>query len=747
MSTIPNQLSDIIDQFGPHLAFSTGVRLETGIEPDKVVKTHCCFCGQQCGIQLKVKDNTVIGFEPWEDFPFNKGMLCPKGVKRYLQGAHPDRLTTALQRDPASPGGFRSMPYDQAIDRVASEISRIQTTYGNDAFGLLSGASLTTEKAYLMGKFARVALKTPYIDYNGRLCMVSAAAGNKKAFGIDRAANPWDDILGAEVVWISGANVAECAPITTHYVWQARERGAKIIVVDPRITPIARTCDLFLPIKPGRDIALFNGILHLMIENDWLDHDFINQHTVGFDALAEHVKPWTPKHTAEVTGITERAIRQAAEMWGKAKTSFLLHARGIEHHSHGVQNVLGAINIVLASGRIGRENCGYATITGQANGQGGREHGQKCDQLPGARDISNPEHRAYIAKIWGIDEKEMPGAGVDAYELIRKIDRGEIKGLLSLCFNPLVSLPDNKFVREALEKLEFYVAIDFFLNETAHHADIVLPGSLQEEDEGIVTQIEGRVIKINPAVDPPGEAKQDWRIIQDIARALGRERGFTFTQPREMLDELRKASKGGVADYSGISYEKIEMQNGVFWPCPDDDHPGTPRLFEPGSWNPVAKGAGPFYFPDGKARFNVAAYTPPAEDVDDQYPIMLTTGRVVSQFLSGTQTRRIGPLVNQYPEPRIEMHPKLAEKLGIKDGDWATAESRRGTITLQAQVVTTIRPDTIFIPYHWPGKKSANQLTVSAQDPISKIPEYKVCAVRVKQSPAPKTLRNNAYEQ
>lgn len=734
MSTLPNQLADITEHYGPHLAFNAGVRLATGVEPDKIVKTHCCFCGQQCGIQLKVKDNTVIGFEPWEDFPFNQGMLCPKGVKRYLQGAHPDRLTTALQRDPAAAGGFRSLPYTQAIEKVAAEIARIQSAYGNDAFGILSGASLTVEKAYLMGKFARVALKTANIDYNGRLCMVSAAAGNKKAFGIDRAANPWSDILGAEVVWISGANVAECAPITTNYVWQARERGAKIIVVDPRITPVARTCDLFLPVKPGRDIALFNGILHLMIEHDWLDHDFINNWTVGFEALAEHVKQWTPRQTAEVTGITERAIRQAAEWWGQAKTSFLLHARGIEHHSHGVQNVLGAINIVLASGRIGRANCGYATITGQGNGQGGREHGQKCDQLPGARDISNPEHRAFIAKVWGIDEKELPGAGVDAYELIRKIDRGEIKGLLSLCFNPLVSLPDNKFVRQALEKLEFYVAIDFFLNETAHHADIVLPGSLHEEDEGIVTQIEGRVIKINQAVDPPGEARQDWRIIQDIAKQLGRERGFTFSGPREMLDELRVASKGGVADYSGITYEKIEKQGGVFWPCPSDEHTGTPRLFEPGSWNPVAKGAGPFYFPDGKARFNVAPYTPPAEDVDDEYPIILTTGRVVSQFLSGTQTRRIGPLVNQYPDPRIEMHPQLAAKLDINDGDWTTAESRRGTITLQAQVVTTIRPDTIFIPYHWPGRKSANQLTVSAQDPISKIPEYKVCAVRVRKA-------------
>jgi assimilatory nitrate reductase catalytic subunit len=295
-----------------------------------------------------------------------------------------------------------------------------------------------------------------------------------------------------------------------------------------------------------------------------------------------------------------------------------------------------------------------------------------------------------------------------------------------------------------LEKLEFFVAIDFFLNETARYADVVLPGSLQEEDEGVVAQLEGRVIKINKAVDCPGDAKQDWRIIQDIAAKLGRPHGMQFKSAREMFTEMCRASKGGVNDYSGMTYEKIEKQFGVFWPCPSEtpdgkpvDHTGTPRLFEPDSWNPVAKGAGPYYFADGKARFNVAPYSPPTEVTDEEYPLMLTTGRVVSQFLSGTQTRRIGPLVDQYPEPRIEMHPRLAEKLGIKDGEWATAESRRGNCTLRASVVTTIRPDTIFIPYHWAGRKSANQLTISAQDPISKIPEYKVCAARVKKAAAP----------
>jgi assimilatory nitrate reductase catalytic subunit len=749
MATLSVTADAMAERFGPHSSNSTGPRLDTGVVPDRVVDTHCCFCGQQCGIKLLVKDEEVIGFEPWYEFPFNRGKLCPKGIKRYLQGAHPDRLVHAYRRDASSSTGFSPMSYSDAIARTAAEIERIQTQYGAQAFGCLSGASLTIEKAYLMGKFARVCLKTPYIDYNGRLCMVSAAAANKKAFGVDRAANPWSDILGADVIWISGANVAECAPITTDYVWQAREHGARIIVVDPRITPVARTCDLFLPIKPGRDIALFNGILHLMIENGWIDRAFIDRHTVGFDDLTAHVKEWTPAKTAEVTGIAEKVIRTAAEWWGTAKSSFLLHARGIEHHSHGVQNCLGAINIVLASGRIGRENCGYATITGQGNGQGGREHGQKCDQLPGGRDISNPAHREYIAKVWGISPDEIPGAGVDAYEMFRKIDQGEIKGLLSLCFNPVVSLPDNAFIRRMLEKLEFFVTIDFFMSETSRFADIVLPGSLHEEDEGIVTTAEGRVIKINKAIACPGDAKEDWRIIQDIAAALKRAKGLSFQTPGEILEEVRVASKGGIADYAGITYERLEREHGVFWPCPSTEHPGTPRLFEPNSWNPVANGAGPFYFPDGKARFIVAKYTAPTEDTDADYPLMLTTGRVVSHFLSGTQTRRIGPLMDHCPEPYIEVHPTLATTLGIVDGDWATAETRRGNMTLRAKVVKTIRPDTIFIPYHWPGRKSANQLTIAAQDPISKIPEYKVCAVRLRKAdgPPPDTIDPPAVPQ
>ena len=469
--------------------------------------------------------------------------------------------------------------------------------------------------------------------------------------------------------------------------------GRKIIVADPRITPIARTCDLYLPVKPGRDAALFAGVLQLMIEHDWIDHAFIEAHTTGFDEVAAYCWQWTLARTREVTGVPERSLDAGRGMVGHgAERSFLFHARGIEHHSNGVQNSLGTINLVLASGRIGKPKSGYGTIVGQANGQGGREHGQKCDQLPGWRDISNPEHRKYIAGVWGIDETELPRAR--AWTRTRcsaRSTRARSRDCSSICFNPKVSLPDNSFITRCLDKLEFFVVIDFFLSETARHADIVLPGSLHEEDEGTVTQVEGRVIKINKAVDCPGRRNRTGASSRTSPRASAGRRGSP-SYPREIFEELRIASKGGVADYSGITYEKIERQMGVFWPCySEDPRTGKQRrscrhaaAVRAGKLQPCRQRRGPFYFPDGKARFNVADYRPPADDVDAEYPLFLTTGRVVSQFLSGTQTRRIGPLVKQYPEPRIEMHPRLAEKLGMHDGEWTIGETRRGSMTLKA---------------------------------------------------------------
>jgi assimilatory nitrate reductase catalytic subunit len=711
----------LVARYGPHLNRAPHGGWNAGIDADREVKTHCCFCGQQCGIVLKVKGDDVVGFEPWYEFPFNEGKLCPKGVKRYLQNAHPDRLLTPLERDPTHPDGFRKVSWDHALARTVDEIRRIQAAHGNDAFAMLSGVSLDNEKSYLIGKFARLALGTANLDYNGRLCMVSAGMANKRALGIDRASNPWSDIPLADVVFVAGANIAECAPITTSYIWRARDNGAKLIVADPRVTPVARTADLFLGLRPGTDSALLGAILHVLIARDWLDHDFIERHTEGFDAAAEAIADHTPAWAAEVTGVPAGRIEQAAEWWGTSATGMLLHARGLEHHTKGVENVSAAINLGLATGKYGRPGCGVTTITGQGNGQGGREHGHKCDQLPGNRDITNPEHRSYIASVWGCDVDEIPGKGLTAQEIVEAIHRGEIKGLLSICFNPAVSLPDTAFTQEALDKLEFYAVIEFFLSESAFHADVVLPGSLHEEDEGTSTSVEGRVIKLNPARRPPGDARLDWDILCDLARRLGRGRYFPYTSAREMFEELRLASKGGSADYAGITWDRVERELGVFWPCPSEDHPGTPRLFE----------GGRFHTDTGRGRFHPVRYRPPAEEVDAEYPVWLTTGRVVSQYLSGTQTRRIGPLVEQYPEPLCELHPRLAEAHGISDGDLVRVTSRRGSMTAPARVTATIRPDTVFLPYHWAGRHSANQLTNRALDPVSKIPEYKVSAVRI----------------
>lgn len=717
MSKVEN-LDKILDQFGPHLHDEPYGGWQADRVIDKVVSTHCPYCAVQCGMNLLVEKGHVVGFEPRYDFPVNEGRLCPKGVTAYLQAHHPDRLKHPLIK---RNGIFEKATWSEALDLVASKFIELCEKYGRDSLALYSGSSLTTEKTYVMGKFARVGLGTRYVDYNGRLCMVSAAAGNNKAFGVDRAANPWSDIPLAEVLLIGGANVAETFPILNKYMWQQRDNGGVWIIIDPRETATARQGDLHLQLRPGTDVALMNGILHVVIKENLIDQQFIDARTNDWTAARDLVlEKYTPEYCAEITDVPAEKIIQAARVYGRAKTGFVLHARGIEHHSNGVNNVLSYINLVLATGKIGAAGKGYATFTGQGNGQGGREHGQKADQLPGQRSIMNPEHRKHICKIWGISEDELPQAGVSVVEMFQKMREGEIRGLMSVCNNVMVSLPDTNKVRESLEGLEFYVCIDFFMSESARYADVVLPGTAWSEDEGVTTNGEGRVLKINKASEPPGEARPDWWIVQQLAKRLGREKFFPYTSTREMFEELREASRGGTADYGGISWERIERENGVFWPCPTDDHPGTPRLFEE-----------KFYHPDGRAKFHAIEYKGADEKPDEEFPLILTSGRVVFQYLSGNQTRRIKFLVDQCPEPYVEIHPQTAREMQIRDGERVRVISRRGDGVFPALIVKTIRPDTIFIPYHWGEQLAVNQLTNPALDPTSKIPEFKACAARI----------------
>jgi assimilatory nitrate reductase catalytic subunit len=687
--------------------------------PDTLVPTHCCFCGVQCGMHLRVAGGKVTGVEP-RDYPHNRGSLCPKGVVAYQQVNHPERLTHPLIRRGGKGGALERATWDEALDRVARRWREIQAAHGRDAVAVYSGSSMTNEKCYLMGKFARVGLGTRHIDYNGRLCMSSAATAYAKAFGLDRAPLPLTDIPLTQCLLVVGSNVAECFPIAMNWLWQARDNGASLIVLDPRETPTARTADLWLPVRPGTDLAVLNAMLRQIVHDGLVDEAYVRERTVNWEATRAAAEPYTPEVAERIAGVPADRIVAAARLYGRASRSLIMHARGIEHSTHGVNNCLACINLALARGQVGQPGSGTMMLTGQGNGQGGREMGQKANQFPGYRKIDDQADREYVAGVWGVPAGDLPQEGAAATEMVRLMAAGEIKSCLVICSNLMVSLPEIATVERALAALDPLVVIDFFLSETAARADVVLPGSVWCEDEGTTTNLEGRVVKINWAADPPGEARRDVAIICDLAARMGQGQRFAYRSTREVWDELRLATRGGIADYSGITWEKIEAQGGVFWPCPAEDHPGTPRLFTER-----------FAHPDGRARFFPLAYTPPAEEPSAAFPFRLTTGRVVYHYLSGAQTRRLGFLNSQAPEPWVEIHPRAAARLGIQNDEVVRVRTARGAMELKALVVPTIRPDTLFVPFHYGNREAVNQLTNPATDPAVKIPEYKACAAAV----------------
>lgn len=696
---------------------------------EKLVKTHCSYCGMQCGMNLRVdtKENKIIGVEPRYDWPVTVGKMCPKGVTAYQQVNHPDRLLRPLIRDDASKKGtkegFREASWEEAYDLIVKNFKKLQEQYGKDTLSVFSGVSMTNEKCYLTGKFARVALQTRYIDYNGRFCMSSAAGGFLRSFGVDRGSTlPWTDIHETDCLFVAGSNAAECHPTSMFRFWEVQNRGGYLIVADPRETPVARRADVHLDLRPGTDLALANGMLHLLIKNGKIDEAFIQEHTNGFEETKEIVKEFTPEYTSEITGVSPEKIIRAAEIYGKAPNAIILFARGVEQQHKGVENVNSYVNMALVTGKIGRPKAGVATLTGQGNGQGGREHGQKSDLLPGYRKITNPEHVKEICEIWNMPVEEMPKEGVSAYEMIELMMDKTIRGLFLLCSNPAVSAPNLNFVREAFRNLDFMVCSDFYLSESAEFADVILPATTWAEDEGTVTNLEGRIIKINKAQEPLGESKPDWQIQIELAERLGRGQYFRhLTTAREISDEFRLATKGGYADYYGATWEKIDEQDGVFWPCKDEKDAGTPHMFLDKK----------FYHPDGKAKIFALPYRPPAEEPCQEYPLRLTTGRVVYHYLSGNQTRRIQFLKDMCPEPYIEVHPELASKYHIQHEEKVRLYTRRGEAIYKVKITEAIRKDTVFVPYHFGHDESINLLTIAALDPFSRMPEFKACAAQM----------------
>ncbi|MEU5723198.1 molybdopterin oxidoreductase family protein [Micromonospora sp. NPDC047738] len=714
------------------------------------VATHCPYCALQCGMVLREAEGRIEVVP--RDFPTNRGGLCQKGWTAAELLDHPDRLATPLLRDrPGAP--LRPASWDEALDRVAAGIRAVQDRHGPDAVAVFGGGGLTNEKAYALGKFARVALRTRHIDYNGRWCMSSAAAAGLRTFGVDRGLPfPLADLGRADTLLLVGANPAETMPPLLRHLADQRARGGQLIVVDPRLTATARQADRHLQPLPGTDLAVANALLHVALTEGWLDRTYVTDRTSGFDEVRRTVAGYWPAEVERLSGVPVADLEATARALATVDRAIILTARGAEQHAKGVDTVSAFINLALALGLPGRPGSGYGCLTGQGNGQGGREHGQKADQLPGYRRIDDPAAREHVARVWGVPADDLPGPGVPAYALLDSLGTATgPRALLVFGSNPVVSAPRAARVESRLRALDLLVVADFVRSETADLADVVLPVAQWAEEDGTMTNLEGRVLRRRALREPPPGVRTDLAVLAGLAARLHagalRHRtphrtdpfptpgpaasgggnaagGHGFpADPRAVFEELRRASAGGPADYAGVTWERVERDEGVFWPCPDPDGPDTPRLFTES-----------FPTPDGRARFHPVTHRPAAEEVCAEYPLHFTTGRVLAHYQSGAQTRRVDALRRAAPEGFVELHPDLADRLGVAGGDEVRVVSRRGELRAPARLSPTIRPDTVFAPFHWPGAARANSVTNDAVDPVSGMPEFKICAVRVEKA-------------
>ncbi len=705
--------------------------------PAASAATHCPYCALQCAMRLTAATGLTVQAR---DFPTNGGGLCQKGWSSTGVVTAPDRLTRPLLR--GNGGELVPVSWEVALDHIAATIREMQREHGKDTVAVFGGGGLTNEKAYQLGKFARLALGTRFVDYNGRFCMSSAAAGANRAFGLDRGLPfPLADLGGADAILLLGSNPAETMPPFVRHLAPVRGRGG-LIVVDPRRSATAALTEdgsgLHLAPRPGTDLALLIGMLHLLLAERLIDRAYVEARTEGFEEVAASVGLWWPERVEQVCGVPvidlQSAVRRlaAAAPAHGGRGAYILTGRGVEQSSQGTATVTAAINCALALGLPGRTGSGYGALTGQGNGQGGREHGQKADQLPGYRSIEDPAARAYVAGVWGVDPEVIPGKGVPAVELLRRLGTsGGPRALLVHGSNVVVSAPNAERVTERLRALDLLVVADVVPSETALLADVVLPVTQWAEEDGTMTNLEGRILRRRKAIEPPGEARSELWIWAELASRL-RAPSTWPTEPAAVFAELAEASHGGVADYSGLTHDLIDATeaagHGCYWPVPDAPDPsavpdgghGTPRPFLDG-----------FPRPSGRARAVSVTYAEPADNVRAGAPLYLTTGRLLHHYQSGAQTRRVAELVASAPEPFVALHPLLADVHDIAEGDLVAVTTGRGTAYVRARVTADQRPDTLFMPFHWGGLGSANRLTNDRTDPVSGMPDFKVCAASI----------------
>ena len=701
--------------------------------PAEEVKTICPYCGVGCSIYLGVRDNKIVSVRGDSEGPANKGSLCVKGRWGYDFINHPERLTTPLIRIPdvARQSGhngrvreiFREAKWDEALELVANKLFELKQNYGPDSIAALSSAKCTNEENYVMQKFVRAVIGTNNIDHCARLCHASTVVGGIAAFGQGAMSNSYSDFEKTDLFFVIGSNTTDCHPIIGSLIKRRVKFGnAKLIVADPRSIELGEYAAVKLPHNPGTDVALLNGLMHVIIRDGLEDKEFIQERTEGFEELCQLVERYNPEAVEAITGVPKADLEAAARLFGEVKSACILYGMGITQHTTGTDNVKSVANLLLLTGNMSREGTGFSPLRGQNNVQGACDMGALPNVYPGYQRVDDPAVRMKFETAWGCKLSDRPGVMVT--EIANAILKGDIKGLYVMGENPMLSEPHLEHTRQALEKVEFLVVQDIFLSETAWMADVVFPAAAYAEKDGTFTNTERRIQRVRQAILPPGEAKPDWEIISTLAEKIGQPLGYQNAS--QIMEEIASLTP----IYGGVHFNRLDS-DGLQWPCPDTSHPGTSFLYQDG-------------FARGRGKFHAVDYIPPAESISKGYPLVLTTGRVLEHWHTGTMSRRSNVLNELYPNGVVEMSPSDAVKRGLIEGDLIVVASKRGRVEVPLHITEKSPPGLVFMPFHW-HEAAANILTNDALDPVAKIPEYKVSAVNTVLAVLDKASQDNAF--
>ena len=668
------------------------------------VKTTCCYCGVGCEMNLLVKNNRVVGVEPSVG-PANDGLLCVKGRFSYNFIHHPDRLNAPLIR---KDGKLVKASWDEAYDLIARKVLETKAAYGAQSLAGFASARVTNEENYLFMKMVRAVFGTNNVDHCARLCHASTVAGLATTLGSGAMTNSINEVLDSDVIFVTGSNTTETHPVIGSKIRQAIARGAKLIVAEPRRIELAKQADVFMQITPGTNVALYNGLMNVIIEEGLQNEDFIRQRCENYDELAQVIKQYTPERVAEICGINAGDIRIAARLYARAQAASIFYSMGVTQHSTGTSGVMGTSNLALLCGHIGKKSSGVNPLRGQNNVQGACDMGCLPGDFTGYQKVASPEVVTKFEKAWGVELSNDPGHTVT--EIIPMAGKKEIKFLYVMGENPMLSDPDQNHVRKSLKNLDFLVVQDIFLTETAELADVVLPAASFAEKDGTFTNTERRVQRVRQAIPAPGLAKADWIILKELMTRLGYEK--TYANTSEIMDEISELTPS----YGGINYARLENET-LQWPCPTVDHPGT-RFLHQGK---CSRGLG---------LFKPWEFKPSAELPDSDYPFILTTGRILYHYHTKTMTGKEDGLNQLFPESYIEINPQAAKRLGVGHGDKVRISTRRGTVQATAKLTDKLKENVVFMPFHF-ADGPANALTNPVLDPIAKIPEFKSCAACV----------------